>query len=331
MVEAFGPGAVVRRAWAVNRPLAGAGGVLGLITLAALVGLVVDPSRITGQAAWAKPARFAFSFALYAVTLLWLLTFVRGHRRLVRLISWVTAVAVVAEVLWVVRAAAAGTTSHFNFGSDFAGALTVTMLVVISVAALLALVTIVLLLLQRIEPPALAWALWLGLALAVVGMAVGVPMIAAPTPAQEVAADLGQGMPVVGAHTVGVADGGPGMPVTNFSTVGGDQRVAHFVGVHSLQALALLGLLLTLGPKTLGPRHRTALVWIAAATLLGLTAVFFWQAHRGQPVTAPDSTTVAALIALAVGAAAATAAVFAHARTRTASVTGPGSGRRRGR
>ncbi|MER5772485.1 hypothetical protein [Streptomyces sp. NPDC001985] len=69
------------------------------------------------------------------------------------------------------------------------------------------------------------------------------------TPAQETAADLGHGMPIIGAHTVGPPDGGPGMPVTNFSTLGGDWRVAHFTGVHSLQALA------TRHPPA--PRHPT--------------------------------------------------------------------------
>ncbi|MGW6457196.1 hypothetical protein ACWF94_14970 [Streptomyces sp. NPDC055078] len=313
MVEVSGPVAPLRRAWAVNRPLTGASVFLGLLTLAALVALAVDPREITGQPAWAKPARFAFSFALYAATLMWLLTFVRGHERLVRLISWATAVGVVTEVLWVAGSAAAGRISHYNHDSSAATRLTVTMLVVISVVGLMSLLTIVLLLFQRVEPPALAWALRLGLALTVVGMAVGALMIT-PTPAQEAAADLGRGMPVIGAHTVGRADGGPGMPLTNFSTAAGDLRVAHFVGVHALQALCLLGLLLTLGPRALGPRHRTTLVWIAAAAVLGLISILTWQARSARSLTYPDTATVTALIALATAVAAATTAVFLHAR-----------------
>ncbi|MFE3019211.1 hypothetical protein [Streptomyces sp. NPDC059256] len=314
-MELSGPRALVRNAWAVNRPLTGAGVLLGVVSVAALVGLVVDPREITGQGAWAKPARFAFSFALYAVTLMWLLTFVRGRQRLVRLISWVTAVAVVLEVLWVVRAAAVGTTSHFNFSNSFTSTLALIMLVIISITALLGLVTIVLLLRQRVEPPALAWALSLGLALALVGMAVAVPMVISPTGAQEAAADRGLGMPIVGGHTVGRPDGGPGMPITNFSTAAGDLRVPHFVGVHALQVLCLLGLLLTLGPRSLGPRHRVVLVWIAASALLVLTGILTWQARRAQSVTSPDSATVAAFVVLAGAVAVATAAVFLHART----------------
>lgn len=70
-MEASGPRALVRKVGVVDPPLVTVGAITGLITVAALVGLAVDPREITGQPAWARPARFAISFGLFGVTLIW--------------------------------------------------------------------------------------------------------------------------------------------------------------------------------------------------------------------------------------------------------------------
>jgi hypothetical protein len=165
---------------------------------------------------------------------------------------------------------------------------------------LMNLLAIVLLLNQRLPNPAFAWSLQLGLLVASVGMAVAFFMTSGPTPAQLAADQRGEGMPIVGAHSVGVEDDGPGLPVTGLSTVGGDLRVAHFFGLHGLQALPLLGFLLAnFGPVWLCPVHRVALVWTAGLTYLGFVLILTWQALRGVPVVAPDAPTFLALLAAA--------------------------------
>src|SRR4030095_15600928 len=102
---------LIRRTWATNRPLTFVGLAMAAVLAAALVGLVADPRVITGAPAWLKPAKFAVSIAIYSFTFLWLLTFVKGYPRLVRLTTWMTAVAFVIEMVLIIGAAAVGTTS----------------------------------------------------------------------------------------------------------------------------------------------------------------------------------------------------------------------------
>src|SRR3712207_4037279 len=93
------PSDLLRRAWSSNRPLAFVGATMLLVLAASLVGLLLDPRVITGAPAWLKPMKFAVSISIYCFTLLWMLTFVRGRRRLVRLITLVTAVALFVEMV----------------------------------------------------------------------------------------------------------------------------------------------------------------------------------------------------------------------------------------
>jgi hypothetical protein len=294
---------------------------LGMVaTLAlALVGLLVDPRVITGAPAWLKPAKFAVSIALYSFTLLWLLTFVRGHVRLVRLVSWATAIGFVVEMAIIAGQAARGTTSHFNTATPLDGALFSIMGGFIVLVWAMGLLAAALLLRQRLEEPAFAWSLRLGLLISLIGMAAAVPMTM-PTEAQVAAARSG-GMPTSGAHTVGAPDGGPGLPVVGWSTEGGDMRVAHFVGLHGMQLLPAVGWLVSRraarrGAARLGRGHRVALVWTAAGGYLGLVLLLAWQALRGQSVVAPDAATLTALAGLAAATGLAALAVLAHARRR---------------
>ena len=105
------------------------------------------------------------------------------------------------------------------------------------------------------------------------------------------------------------------MPVVGWSTEGGDLRVAHFVGLHGLQILPLLGLALArLGPAWLPMPDLSRLVGIAAAFWIALTLLLTWQALRGQYVVGPDALTVAAFGLLIAMIAGASGAVLARAR-----------------
>lgn len=290
--------------WRANRALMLTVIVSVALTGVALVGLLLDPRTITGVPAWMKPLKFALSTGIYAGTLAWLLTFVRGRRRLVALASGTVALSFVVELALIVLQVARGTTSHFNVGTPLDAALFSTMGVMIMLVWVMNGVVAVALLRQRDDglEPGLAWSLRLGLVLSAVGMGVGFLMTSLPSPAQAEALAAGQAPSTFGAHSVGVEDGGPGLPLVGWSTEGGDLRVGHFVGLHGLQVLPVLALALRRAARLDG-RQRRNLVWVGALGYLGLTALTTWQALRGQPVIAPDTLTLAAgaLLAGAVG------------------------------
>jgi len=309
------PTALLRRAWAFDKPLAFVGSAMVVLLAAMLVGLVLDERVITGAPAWLKPMKFAVSIAIYCFTLLWLLTFVEGRRRLVKAVAAVTAVALGLELVLIAGAAGLGTTSHFNVSTPIQSAVWSTMGAAIVATWLANLVAAVLLLRQRLPEPALAWGLRLGLLVSFVGMGLAFFMTV-PTPEQLALAEATGRVPIAGAHTVGAADGGPGLPVVGWSTVGGDVRAAHFLGLHALQALPLLGWLLGRGgrPAWLGAGDRRALVVIAGLAYLGLVVLLTSQALRGQPLIAPDALTLTALAALVLGAGGGAAVVLARGR-----------------
>jgi hypothetical protein len=125
-------------------------------------------------------------------------------------------------------------------------------------------------------------------------------MTSGPTPAQSQRLQAGEQVTAIGAHSVGVEDGGAGLLLLGWSTEGGDLRVPHFVGLHAMQILPLIGWLLTRRgvQQRISARGRLYFVWITGLTYLGLIVLLTWQALRGQSVIAPDGATWLALLTL---------------------------------
>jgi hypothetical protein len=290
---------LLQRAITANWPLTIMGGTMLVTFLATVVGIFIDHRVITGAPAWLKPAKFAISVSVYCFTFVWLLGFVEGHRRLVRLVANVTVASLIAEMMVIITQAARGTTSHFNLTTPLNSFLWFTMGAFIVLVWTMNLLLAIMLLRQRMPDQAFAWSLRLGVLISSVGMAAAFFMVT-PTPEQAAIA-RGHGPHIVGAHSVGVADGGPGLPIFGWSTVGGDMRVAHFVGLHALQVLPLFGWLLTRRRSLfalLTTSDRLALVCTCGLGYLGLVMLLTWQALRGQSVIRPDARTIAAAVAL---------------------------------
>jgi hypothetical protein len=264
--------------------------VMGAVAVAAVVGTVVDDRVLLGAPVWLKPLKFAASFGLYALTLAWMASLVHRGRRVATVTGWVLVVLSALEIVIIVGQAARGVRSHFNDDTPFDQALFSVMGSAVAVIWLATAVLAVVVVRQRIADKVVAWSVGLGLLVSLLGMSVGLLMT---------------GQPGGGAHSVGVADGGPGLPLVGWSTTGGDLRVGHFVGLHTLQVVPPLGAVLAAVPRRVLPeRARLRLVLVAAAGYLGLVGLLTWQALRGQPLLAPDAATLAAagvLLAAVVG------------------------------
>ena len=267
--------------------------------------MVVDPKVITGVNGWIKPLKFMISIVIYSITFLWLLTYVKGRKRWVQLAANITALTLLVELVLITMQVVRGTTSHFNVATPFDAAVFSAMGTAITILATMNLLLMILLLIQRMENKVFSWALRLGVIASFVGIAVAPLMTAGPTPQQQAALEAGEPLTTVGAHSVGVEDGGPGLPLVGWSTEGGDLRVPHFVGLHGMQIIPLLGWWLTRPTmrQRFSVRERYSFVWIGGISYIGATLILTWQAVRGQSVIAPDALTLAAfglLIGLAL-------------------------------
>jgi hypothetical protein len=308
----------LHRAFAANRALTILGGAMVITFFATLVGVFVDHRIITGAPAWLKPAKFAISVSIYCFTFVWLLGFVENRARLVRLVAYVTVTSFSVEMIAIITQAARGTTSHFNLTTPFDSFLWFTMGGFIVLVWTMNVLLAIMLLLQRMPDLAFAWSLRLGVLISSIGMAAAFFMVT-PTAEQATAIASGYSPRIVGAHSVGVADGGPGLPVLGWSMVGGDLRAAHFVGLHALQVLPFFGWLLTRRRRffaRLAANDRLALVSTTGLGYLGLVLLLVWQALRGQSVVSPDFKTIAGACALATGVATSIFIILARAFNR---------------
>jgi hypothetical protein len=273
-----------------HRPLVGFAGVMAVLAVVATVGVFVDDRILVGVPIWTKPLKFAISFTLYGFTLAWLLAKLRRGRRAGWWAGTVITVASVIEMTIIVGQVIRGRQSHFNVATPLDATLFSIMGTTILVLWVTNLLVAILLLMDRVADPALAWAVRFGMGIMLIGISLGF-LMTGPTAEQQRQIAAGVAPAVVGAHSVGVPDGGPSIPLTGWSTVGGDLRIPHFVGIHALQLLPLLVLLLRRYPMPVQVR----LVFVAAGTYAGLVGLVLWQALRGQSLTHPDGLTLGAL------------------------------------
>lgn len=249
-------------------PILSITGWLHVLLLVVMLLLVpIDPRTVTGLNPWIKPIKFAASIAVYLWTVAWYLDYLRGPNWARQVLSWGVSSAMLIEMLCIAEQAARGTTSHYNVTTAFDFFVFATMATMIFVNTLLMMLTLALFVRAELpQPRTYLWGIRLGILLFIVGSLEGMSMI------------------LRGAHTVGVPDGGPGLPFVNWSTKAGDLRVAHFLGLHSLQIVPLFGYLIGRKTARRSGFRPVAYVLLFAAFYWALVAYLYWQAMDARPL-----------------------------------------------
>jgi len=244
--------------------------VTGWIHFLLLAGMLVispfDSRFVMGVNPWIKPIKFAVSIAIYVWTVAWLLEYLRLASWAEKIISWGISISMLTEIACITAQAARGTTSHYNVNTPFDAVIFAIMGAMIANNTVFVLALLIFFFVGRYEVSGpYLWGIRSGLVIFLAASAIGGVMIAH------------------GSHSVGVKDGGPGLPIANWSTKGGDLRAAHFLGLHALQVLPMVGFLI--GRLRNGTTSQKAAYVLAISAAYALLVGFlYFQAIHGLPL-----------------------------------------------
>lgn len=231
-------------------------------------GTFIDGRLFNGVSVWEKPAKFFLSLSLQMATIAFGLALLPERERrapAIKTASVIFLAAAIGEMIYIAFRAARGEASHFNETTTLNSLLY--MLMGLG-AATLAVTTSFFgwRILRRAPASALSFATGWGFMLAGLFALV-----------------FGGYMSGQGSHWVGGGQSdATGLPFFHWSTTGGDLRVAHFFGLHVMQALPILGFLL----RDLPVLQARGLILLAAVVWIGLTFAVFFQALAGRPFIA---------------------------------------------
>ena len=234
----------------------------GLFNLAvAIVCLILMPleeTQILGVNRWLKPFKFYSSVGIMILTMGWLLYYLNNPKK-IKIFSWLMVITMFFENGLIIAQAIRNTTSHFNATSALNGIVFSFMGILIVIFTITVIFACISFFRQKqfsISPP-YVWGIRLGLLFFIIFSLEGGLMVGLLK------------------HTVGGLDGGLGLPVVNWSTLYGDLRIAHFIGIHSLQVLPLFG-------NYFAKTKRQSIIFSVVYFLLAMA--LFLQAMKGIPL-----------------------------------------------
>ncbi len=229
---------------------------------------IIDTRTLWEISVWSKPLKFELSMMIHFATLAILAQQLPRQKRsgiVMTGVVWASVAAALMEIVYITLQAARGRHSHFNYDTAYESI----MYGVMGIGALLLIFA----------------ALVLGLMLAFhrdgdrSGFRLGsVAGLILATILTFVVAGF---MSASGSHWVGAATSDAnGVPLAGWSLEVGDLRPSHFVALHTMQALPIIGLV---GDK-LAPRLARGIVIVAAIATTFVTALLFMQALAGKPL-----------------------------------------------
>jgi hypothetical protein len=253
-----------------REPLFAGTGLLMIALMApTLLAMALDGRTLLDVNVWDKPLKFQFALAVFLLTLAWYAKWLPDGmtgKRWYGIYSVIVVFCVVAEMIWLMAAAAYGVASHFNNSSTF-------MFAIYPVMGLFAVTLLSPTLLYGVaiwrnpatsHTPAMRASLGLGLILTFVLTVMVAGFLASGT----------------GHFVGGNLSDAEAAPVMGWARDGGDLRVAHFFATHAMHFIPLAGLLAVIA---LPDRRARAVVYAASAGFTAFVIFTFVQALMGQP------------------------------------------------
>lgn len=234
-------------------------GIMLLCFAACVVLQLIDQREFNGSNIWVKPGKFFFSMVVHFLTVAWALSLLQPALRTSRTVTWSIGILLFTawtELIYIAFRAAQADASHFNVSTPLNAAIYSTMAVF---AVLLV-----------VAPAVVGFKIWrnnLGNVWAeAVFMGFGLGAI--------LAIIVGMTLGGNSSHWIGgdLTDA-TGLPIFKWSTTGGDLRVAHFIGLHTMQVVPFA----TLSGKR-------SVVYGSAVVMAVLTALTYAQAMMGIPL-----------------------------------------------